>query len=261
MEAFMDFLSNANWFSIILGGVCFIGIPLLSFIGWLISGSMDNKRMEKRSAENAALRKRGVTAPAIVLSARSTMERSLFGRKERRIDYEVNVQPAGQAPFKHSFQHWTERRGYTAVKGQLVGEAGKKIWITYDPNNPSQMIFEHDDQEHERIISEQELNERRAEFNKLTEGNDALKVRGEQAVAFITHVDDLNLPYPLKKSRAVHICFEVTPSVGTVFRAEGDVLIGESAFDKYSVGKKVFVRFDPQNTQWAVLDSERNRNL
>jgi hypothetical protein len=257
----MDFISNANWFSILLGGACFVGIPLISFIGWLISGNMDNKRMEKRSAEKEALRQRGIMAPAIVLSARSTMERSVFGRKERRIDYEVDVLPDGRAPFKQSFQHWTERRGYTAVMGQLVGEAGKKIWVTYDPNDPSQMIFEHDDQEHEQIASEQELNERRAKFNKLTEGNEALKINGKQAEAIITGVDDLNLPYPLKKGRAMHLYFDVMPRDGSVFRAEGDVLIGDVALEKYSVGKTVYVRFDPNQPERAVLDSERNKSI
>jgi hypothetical protein len=145
--------------------------------------------------------------------------------------------------------------------GQLVGEAGKKIWVTYDPNDPSQMIFEHDDQEHEQIASEQELNERRAKFNKLTEGNEALKINGKQAEAIITGVDDLNLPYPLKKGRAMHLYFDVMPRDGSVFRAEGDVLIGDVALEKYSVGKTVYVRFDPNQPERAVLDSERNKSI
>jgi hypothetical protein len=189
------------------------------------------------------------------------MERSLFGRKERRIDYEVDVLPEGRAPFKQSFQHWTERRGYTAIMGQLVGEAGKKIWVTYDPNNPSQMIFEHYDQEHGQIVSEQELNARRAEFNRLTEGNEALKKTGEQAEAIITGVDDLNLPYPLKKGRAMHLYLDVIPRSGAAFRAEADVLIADTALEKYTVGRMFYVRFDPRQPGRAVLDSEMNKSM
>lgn len=111
-------------------------------------------------------------------------------------------------------------------------------------------------------MKEREINGRRAAFNKRTEGNDDLKIRGEQAEAVITRVDDLNLPYPLKNARAVHnIWFDVTPKTGFPFQAEGDVLIGEAAVEKYSVGKRVFVRFDRQNPKWAVFDSERNKTI
>lgn len=255
----MSFLSDMNWFSIVLGAFCFIGIPVLLFIGWIVSGMLDNRRQDRKSAELATLRDRGVLAPAVVVSARDGMDRNVFGRKERQIKYEVDVMPEGRAAFRQSFVHWTEKRGYTAIAGQLVGEAGRKIWVTYDPNDPNQIVFEHYDEEHAKIVEQQDLENRRREFNKRTAGNDDLKKRGEPAEAIITRVDDLNLPYPLKKSRAMHIYFDVTPQSDVIFQSEGDVLINEDAFQKYAVGKKVFVRFDPQNPKWAVLDSERNK--
>jgi hypothetical protein len=251
----------SNWFSLVLAGSCFIGIPALLFISWLISNVVDNRMQEKREAQNNALRKRGVTALAVVVSARKGMARSPFGRKEIRIDYEVDVQPERGTPFRQSFQYWTERRGYTAIAGQLVGEQGRKIWVTYDPNDSSQMIFEHDDKEHEKIVKEKEVDARRAEFNKLTEGNEELKKNGEQAEAVITRVDDLNLPYPLKGSRAMHLWFDVTSKTGLVFQAEANVLIVEASLQKYSVGRKVYVRFDPRQQQRAVLDTERNKSI
>jgi hypothetical protein len=257
----MSFLSDLNWFSVALGAICFIGIPALSFVGWIISGVMDNKQIEKRNAENEALRKRGVTAPAVVAFARTHMSRSPYGRKEIRIDYEVDVQPEGRTPFRQAFKHWSERRGYTAVAGQLVGEAGRKIWVTYDPNDPSQMIFEYYDEERGKIIEQQELDDRRREFNKRAEGNDDLKRRGEAAEAVITGMDDLNLPYPLKKSRAMHFRLDVTPQSGPGFRAEADALISDAAIEKYSVGKRIYVRFDPLDPKKAVLDSERNKSI
>ena len=143
----------------------------------------------------------------------------------------------------------------------MLTEHGRKIWVTYDPKDTSKAYLDHYDDDHESAMKEREVNGRRAAFNKRTEGNEDLKIRGEQAEAVITRVDDLDLPFPSKNSRAVHICFEVTPKAGFSFQAEGDVLIGETAIAKYSVGKKVFVRYDPQNPKWAVLDTERNRSI
>lgn len=257
----MSFLSDMNWFSVVLGAVCFIGIPVLSFIGWVVSGMLDNKRQEKKSADLAALREHGILAPAMVISARDGMDRNVLGRKERQIKYEVDVMPEGRAAFRQSFVHWTEKRGYTAIAGQLVGEAGRKIWVTYDPNEPSRIVFEHYDEEHAKLVEQQDLENRRREFNKRTEGNEELKKTGEQATAIIIGVDDLNLPYPLKNSRAVRLYFDVMPRSGSVFRAEANVLIGDVALEKYSVGKTVYVRFDHLNPQRAVLDSERNKSI
>lgn len=257
----MDFLSGMNWFSVSLGVICFIGVPVLLFIGWVISGTLDNKQQEKRGAEDDTLRKRGVTASAVVVSARKGMERSPFGRKEMRIDYEIEVQPEGGAPFSQSFQYWTERRGYTAIAGQLVGEAGRKIWVTYDPHDPSQMIFEYYDEERKKIVEQQDLEKRRFEFNKLVEMNNEIRKAGEEAEALITHVEDLNLPYPLKASRGVRLNFDVLPKSGSAFRSETYALIADASLAKYSTGKKVYVKFDPRQPEKAVLDSEKNKLL
>jgi len=131
--------------------------PLFAVIGWAIWGMLDNKQIEKNTAYIEALRKRGITAPAIVVSARHTASRSPNGRKEMRINYEVDVQPEGRTPFRQSFKHWRAQRNYTTVLGQLVGEAGRKIWVTFDPNEPSQMIFEHYDEDHLKIVEKQGL--------------------------------------------------------------------------------------------------------
>lgn len=257
----MDFPSFPGMFATILGGVCVVGVPLLLFIGWIISGVMDNKQQEKREAQNGALRKRGVTAPAIIVSARTVMARSSSGRKEIRIDYEVDVEPEARAPFRQSFQHWTERRNYTAIAGNIVGEQGKKIWVTYDPNHPSHMIFEHEDSEHEEIARQQDVDARRLKFNELTKFNEELKKTGEPAEAVILRAEDLDLPYPAKGSRAMKFYFDVFPASGASFKSEANALIGGAAVGKYSAGKRVYIRFDPRQPERAVLDTERNKTL
>jgi hypothetical protein len=148
----MGFPPLSNWVSVVLFACCFIGTPVVLLIGWLISGMMNNRHQESRDAQNNALRKRGVIASAVVISARKGVARSLSGQKEVLVDYEVDVQPENGIKFRQSFKHWREDRGYTAIAGQLVSEQGRKIWVTYDPSNPSDMIFEHYDEKHEDIV-------------------------------------------------------------------------------------------------------------
>lgn len=256
----MSFLSEMNWFSVVVGAVCFVGVPVLSFLGWVVSGMLDDRMLKNRAAQEDALRKRGITAPAVVISARNIMERSPFGRREKRIDYEVDVQPEGRTAFRQSFQHWTERRNTTVILGQLAGEAGRKIWVTYDPNDPSQMIFEHYDEDHGKIVEQQELDKRRLEFNKLAEMNNDVRKTGEEAEAVILRAEDLNLPYPSRGSHGMRLYFDVFPKSGNSFRSDTYALIADTSMEKYSAGKKVFVRFDPLKPERTVLDTERNRS-
>ena len=212
----------------------------------------------------------GVLAPAVIISANRVLS---WGSGSHRgpfpshlIDFEADVMPADAPVFRTKFRNEvhrneTYRNSYTIIGDEVISEHGRKIWVTYDPKDPSRAYLDHYDEDHEFAMKEREINGRRAAFNKLTEGNEDLKIHGEQAEAIITRVDDLNLPYPMNNARAMHICFEVTPKVGFPFEAEGDVLIGETAIKKYSVGKKVFVRIDRNNPKWAVLDTERNKSI
>lgn len=236
-----------------LAGILLIFIvPIFLMIGYF---SMKRLGVSKKALDERRdiLNSGGVMAPATILSAR----RIEGSKTDHTVDFEVEVQPEDRSPFRAGYRTVISQRGYTAVGSELIGYAGRKIWVVYDPNNLSRVAFHHDDSQHEEFM----LDRRREEFNKLTAGNEDLKKRGEQAEAVITRVGDLNLPYPLKQSRAVHICFDVTPKTGAVFQAEGDFLIGDAAVQKYSVGKKFYVRFDPQNPKWAVLDTERNKSL
>ncbi|MFN8382589.1 MAG: hypothetical protein U0V02_11645 [Anaerolineales bacterium] len=250
-------MDNSIW-STIGAYACLAGILLVFATPiFLLITAFTKKRAataKKAQAEHKAiLDGGGLLAPATILSAKRIEGSDVT----HTVDFEVEVQPEGRGHFRAGFRNLIHQKHYAVVGGELVGFAGQKIWIVYDPNNLSRIAYDHDDNQHEEAM----LNHRRGEFNKLTEGNEELKKRGEPAEAVITRVDDLDLPYPLKQSRAKHMVFDVTPKSGSVFQAEGDVLIVDSAVEKYSVGKKVYVRFDPLNSKWAVLDTERNKSL
>jgi len=90
--------------------------------------------------------------------------------------------------------------------------------------------------------------------------NEIRKV-GEESEAVITRAEDLNLPYPSKGSRGMRLYFDVLPKSGVPFHSETHALIVETSMEKYSAGKKVYVRFDPRKPERVALDSEKNKLL
>lgn len=250
-------MENSFWgtvgaYACLAGIVLAFAAPIIISI-YYYTKKRSNTRKKADAEKQSIISGGGLMAPAVVVSARR-IEGSKY---DHTIDFEVDVQTENHSPFRAGFRDVIYLRSYTAVGGELVDQVGRKVWVVYDPNNLSRVALDHYDGAHQEFV----LNDRRGEFNKLTEGNEDLKKRGEPAEAVITRVDDLDLPYPLKKGRAMHLYFDVTPKAGAVFQAEGDFMFGDSAIQKYSVGKKVYVRFDPLDQKRAVLDSERNKSL
>lgn len=261
-------MENFNWWTI--GIYVFIAVLIVIVVGpgFVIGYFISKKFNDQIKEERADLKKHqdsirnngGVMAPGMIVSARQV--RSWSGGKNRSnnshiLDYEVNVSPVDGIPFRTSFRDELYRSGYTIINKEMISEHGRKIWVIYDPKDMSRAFLDHYDEQHEEVM----LNYRRGEFNKLTEGNEELKKTGQQAEAIITRVDDLNLPYPLKGSRAMHMWFDVTPKTGFVFQAEANALITETSLEKYSIGKMVYIRFDPHKPERAVLDTEKNRAI
>lgn len=234
---------------------------VLGIVDFVASTLWRGRANRKQQKKEAALRAKGVMAPATVVSAITRKKRSNVDGKFIHIAYTVDVQPEGAAPFRATFQHWSSRRGFTAIRGEIVGEAGKRIWVTYDPTNTADMIFEYDDSERESRLREADLDARRTVFNAEAEQLQLLKTSGSPAEATIVQVDDLDLPYPRRESTAFNLHLDVTPAGGQTYRAVAPALINVAALAKYSAGRRVFVMFDPNDPQRVVLDSERNRAL
>jgi hypothetical protein len=256
------------WWTI--GGVaCLIALGLAVVApGFILGFSLSRKLNQELKVERAERQKLqesirdngGIMAPGVIVAAK--VLRSWGGGKHSSssshvMEYEIEITPENGLPFRVKTNEEFLGGSYTILMGEMISEHGRRVWAVYDPKEPSRAYFSHYDENHH----EGTLNYRRGIFNKLTEGNEELKRTGVQAEAIITGVDDLNLPYPLKKGRAMHLYFDVMPRDGTVFRAEGNVLIGDVALEKYSVGKTVYVRFDPNQPERAVLDSERNKSI
>lgn len=258
-------MDNFNGLGVLcLSGVLvFLVILLLPIIVIAVvkqNKQLNAERAERQKFQDAIRDNGGIMAPGVIVSAK--VLRSWGGGKNRApdghvLEYLVEITPENSSPFQAKINHEFHGGTYTSVFNEMISEHGRQVWVVYDPKYPTRAYLSHYNENHEEGV----LNYRRGIFNKLTEGNEELKKSGVQAEAIITGIDDLNLPYPLKKGRAMHLYFDVMPRAGTVFRAEGNVLIGDAALEKYSVGKTVYVRFDPNQPERAVLDSERNRSI
>jgi hypothetical protein len=252
-----------------LGVICLVGVlvflvilllPIVVIFVFKQNKQLNAERTVRQKFQESIRDNGGIMAPGVVVAAK--ILKSWGGGKNRApnshvLEYLVEITPENGSPFQAKINHEFDGGTYTSVFNEMISEHGRQVWVVYDPKDPTRAYLSHYNEKHEEGV----LNYRRGVFNTLTEGNEELKKTGVQAEAIITGIDDLNLPYPLKKGRAMHIYFDVMPRAGTVFRAEGNVLIGDAALEKYSVGKTVYVRFDPNQPERAVLDSERNRSI
>ena len=80
-----------------------------------------------------------------------------------------------------------------------------------------------------------------------------LRKTGEEAKAKILTVTDMNIRVEGGGSM-LRFTFEVTPKIGESFKAENQSAIADASREKYSVGKMVYVRYDPNNKAQVALD-------
>lgn len=240
---------------------CIVLVMILDIIGFVASSLWRGRSNRKQARNDAELRARGALAPAVVVSATTHGGRKSVDGEYLKIRYTADVYPQGAAPFRAEFVHWSHRRNYTAIMGEIVGEAGKQIWVTFDPSNPADMIFEYDEQERVARWHEADLQARRAAFEAAAKPLEKLRDRGAEAHAVIVHVEDLQIPYPGTNAMALQFHIDVTRPGGAPYRAVVPAIVSMASLSKYSVGRPSFVRFDERDPRRVVFDSERNRAL
>lgn len=232
----------------IVAPVVFVGVVLLAI--WVIrSNKADkNKRIQKRFEQLSALRKIGVTAPAVVLSAKNGLSSGRDnGSQETMITFQLEVQPEGRAAFQSTLQDWVPGRGYR----YRADDAGRKIWVTYDLNDASNMMFEYYDEDRKNILG-------RPSFDKLDKRDANIRKTGEEALADILEIEDLQLTNMVERDylhqTIMRLKLEVTPKNGLPYQAEAQGLFANASLHKYAVGKKVYVKFNPQDKTQVCVD-------
>ncbi|MBL8100258.1 MAG: hypothetical protein JNK81_13835 [Anaerolineales bacterium] len=146
----MDY--SLNWVNLSCFA-CIGALVLAGAIPFIKMLSSQNKkiteRLDKERAERQSIRENGgITALAIIKSARWEGARNKF---LHTIYYDVEVQPDGQPTFQAKFRDEVFRRNIQSENYEIVSEIGLKIWVTYDPANPSRMFVDRYDDESNSI--------------------------------------------------------------------------------------------------------------
>lgn len=237
MEGYLGLL---GCFALPIGLVITIVAVILFF--WFNKQSRSFLRQQREDSRNE-IGSNAVMAPAVVLSARN----GIVHRSRMWMTFEVEVQPEGRQPFRATFQDWVLLRKKNFVSwGERKEEIGQRIWVTYDANDPTKMIFEHYDVDHRVLIGQKA-------FEKIYERNKTIRETGEEALALILEVEDLNLhtklekDFNLAKGHYMRYKVEVTPQAGAPYHAELQALIKPSSLPKFEVGKKCYVKFNRQD--------------
>ena len=257
----MDSVSAISPVIVITLACCFV-VPLILY--FLIPTSpmqmfdfilnRERKRLDDEyDLKIKTLLEQGASAPADVLKITPTGTKKGAGGRQwgppsyiRQYLYTVNVMPENAPPFQVEFLQYVEN------PYDEFGNVPGRILVHYDPMDHSKTMF--------HSIPNDGVNQRRAEFNKLTDMNDQIRRIGEEAEAVIIKVEDLGLDYPNKSGRAMRFILKVTPKSGVSFDAEAHALIGYNVKKKYSEGRKLFVKF-LQNPVRVAFDSERNKSI
>lgn len=195
------------------------------------------------------LRARGVTAPATVLSAKNGIVNTGGGTRLMHMTLEVEVKPEGRPKFVTTFKDWLPVGRPFVSWGDRPEEVGKKIWVTYNPNDVNEILFEHYDKDHKHYLGY-------PAFIKIEKQNIIIRKTGEEAMATILEIEDLDIVHSYEKEmRAVmRLKLEVTPKTGEPFQAEAQNSFLRSGLHKYTVGKPITVKFNPQDkTQVAIV--------
>jgi hypothetical protein len=218
---------------------------------WMLKRNAQ-KFKQQRQAQITALRKKGVTAPAVIRSARNGVAQGPDNDQRLQVTFDVEVQPEGGSVFQTSFTDWLEISQYEAFRAgaERPKDVGRKIWVTYDPNDVRQMMFEYYDEARKYKVG-------RPIFEQMERRNKHIRESGQEAPAVILEVEDLELANLVEKDHLqqtiMKLKLEVSPSGGEAYQAETQALIANASLPKYAAGKNVYVKFNPQDKMQIAL--------
>ena len=196
-------------------------------------------RMFKRMSQNSGLVKTGAPAPAVILDVQDTgvsMNNSLQARLT------LQVTPAGRPPFQAVATTFVNR----FQVGMLV--PGASVNVKYDPNDITKVAIESLSAGGMSTMNMQSV---QAAVLAQDQYYEQLRRTGEEALATIVTADETNIR-AAEGGSVFRFTFDVKPRVGEPFRAESQAAIADQSRAKYSVGKQVYVRFDPYGDKKQV---------
>jgi hypothetical protein len=214
---------------------CLITVVSLGAVGFFLF------RMFKNMNQNSNLVKTGVSAPAVIIGLEDT---GVTMNESPQVKLTLQVTPTDRPPFQ-------------AVAKTFVGRLqvgmitpGASVNVRYDPNDISKVAIE---SLGAPAANSGNVAAIQAAMQAQDQYYEGLRRTGEEALAKILTVTDMNMRVGDTGSM-LRFTFEVTPKVGEPFKAENQSAVLNTSREKYSVGKMVYVRYDPNNKAQVALD-------
>ena len=195
-------------------------------------------RLFKGMSQNTALVKSGVSAPAVILDVQDTgveMNNSLQARLT------VQVTPPNRPPFQAVTTMFVNR----FQVGMLV--PGASLNVKYDPNDITKVAVE----SLGGGMNAANMQSIQAAVLAQDQYYEQLRRTGEEALATILTADETNIR-AAEGGSVFRFTLDVKPRMGESFRAETQAAIADQSRAKYSVGKQVYVRYDPYGDKKQV---------
>lgn len=196
-------------------------------------------RLFKGMSQNSGLVKTGVSAPAVILDVQDTgveMNNSLQARLT------LQVTPPDRPPFQAVSTTFVNR----FQVGMLV--PGASVQVKYDPNDITGVAVESLTAGGMNAMNMQSI---QAAVLAQDQYYEQLRRTGEEALATIVKAEETNIR-AAEGGSIFRFAFDVAPRVGEPFRAETQAAIADQSRAKYTVGKQVYVRYDPYGDKKQV---------
>ena len=230
----LGFLTSGIITIITLVCTCGITLVVLGVTGFFLY------RMFKGMSQNKNLVKTGVAAPAVIIDVQDTGV-TMNDSPQARLTLQVT--PANRPPFQ-------------AVTTAFVGRfqigtltPGATVQVRFDPNDISKVAIE----SLGGGMPSANFEQIQTALQKQDQYYEQLRKTGEEAQAKIVTATDMNMRVG-DNGAMVRFTFEVMPYSGEPFQAESQAAIADSSRYKYSVGKTIYVRYDPANKAQVAID-------
>ncbi len=235
---------------LVLASGCLVGLGSLLAIVIIY---FTIKNFFESNAKRREILLTGVTSPGIIVSAWNNYA-SGGGKHSRattaHITFEIDVLPEGQPPFRAKIKETLPiKQDEWFMMGPRKEEVGKKVWVTYDPNNRNRIVLDHFDFNHGFMT-------RRRDFEKAENELQGVRKNGEDATAEILDVEDLGLSFDIEKdsSKILRLRLLVTPANSASYETDTVGLFMNTGLHKYTVGKKVYVKIDRADKRKVALN-------
>lgn len=230
-------------------GIC-LAVPVLALV--VILAVMLFKLL-KTDASSMQLFRSGVSAPADIISAKvgtaTSTTNSLATDKQKykryRVHFVVNVQPVNDSPFQAEFDSLVDEGEAERIPTE------KKIWVRYDPNNHSKVAFEETDGWRTQRIKNENMIHSVSDYWQLdAKRYIPLRTSGTRCPAVILQREKI---MEAGGPAIYRFLLEVTPQFGMPYKTKSHLLVQDEK--RFSVGDKVFVRFDPKDPTFVAIEN------